>query len=465
MDNSKIKDIFPRTAFNKRLAQLQEVSRLPRFISEYLIAQFCGENPSKDSLEKLSQFVRTHYPEPKDKDKILHDLMTQGVYRLIDEFKVETNIYLGVHELNIPSLSIKDARILNSVVGEYENLLRSGIWGLGTLKYVPGPPADEPHSPVLLEELTPFQTPRVDLTEFCEKRKHFSTEEWIDLIINTIGLNPDAYDEDAKLILLARLIPLVEPNCNIMELGPRATGKTYFYRNMSFYTRIISGGRISPAIMFYNIATKRIGEVAMRDTLIFDEISKISFANPEEMMGKMKDYMVDGFFERGPKKAHSTCSMVLMGNIDIKEEIPVENLQEAIPQFMRDSAFIDRINGLIPGWVLPKITKSEHHLSQEYGLATDYFCEILHELHKLDFQHYITETVSLGDETLIRDEKSIKKLASGMLKILCPAGDFSEDELKICMDLAIGYRQRIVDWLHWLAPQEFKAQRLTWRMR
>ena len=462
----KLKELFPEAVVFKGLSQRQEVSRLPRFLSEYLLMHFCGEDPSPEDLSRVSEFVRTHYPEPRDKDKVLHDLMTNGSYKLIDEFKVETDISLGTHVVSIPSLNLRNAWIFSSVLEEYENLLRSGMWGLATLKYYPRQPGESDLlSPVVLEEFVPFQAPRVDLARLREKRKFFSTQEWIEVLLHTIGLTPAAYDQRERMVLLSRLIPLVESNCNLMELGPRATGKTYFYRNVSFYTRIISGGKVSPAVLFYNIATKRAGEIAMRDCVVFDEISRVSFVNPDEMMGKMKDYMVDGFFERGPKRGHSTCSLVFMGNVDVRGKVPTEDLAEAIPPFMRDSAFVDRIHGLLPGWELPKIMRTELNLSQDHGLATDYFCEILHELRKVDFQHYISRSCTLSDEATIRDEKAIKKLASGMLKILCPHGEFSLEDLCLVLDLAIEYRQRVADWLHTIAPGEFKEKQLSYELR
>jgi len=462
--DDKLKNVFGDMVINKRLSQLQQVSRLPRFISEYLVMRICGDNPSEQDLAKLSEFVRKHYPEPKDKDKVLHDIMTMGSVKLMDEFKVETDIRLGTHLVIIPSLNVKDAGIMNSIVEEYEGLLGSGMWGLGTLNYTKQP-EDEALTPIVVAQFIPYQTPHIDFQEFCAKRQEFSLDEWIDVLLNTIGVNPEQYSEEAKIVLISRLVSLVETNCNLMELGPRATGKTYFYRNTSFYTRIISGGRVSPAVLFYNIATRREGEIAIRDSLVFDEVARISFINPDEMMGKLKDYMVDGFFERGPKRAQSTCSMVFMGNVDVQSGLPAEDFSQAVPEFMRDSAFIDRIHGLIPGWELPKIMQVDRHLSRRYGLATDYFCEVLHELRKMDFQHYISSRVILSENATIRDERGIKKIASAMLKILCPNGIFTQQELTIALDIALEYRQRIAEWLCKLAPGEFPEKHISYRLR
>lgn len=463
--DQKLRDLFGDLVVDKKLSQLHEVARLPRFIGEYLVGKFCQDNPS-EGVKRLGEFVERHYPEPKDKDKVLHDLMTTGEYSLIDELKVETLIKERTHRLIVPCLNLRDGRILTPVIDAHENLLRSGMWGFATLRYMSDLQADGiPLSPVVLVKFTPFQASRVNLTEFGQKRNEFTLQEWIEVLMNTLGLAPRAYSERAKLILLSRLVPLVEPNTNFIELGPRATGKTYLYRNISYHARIFAGGRVSPATLFYHMPRRALGDIGTRDCVVFDEIQRISFASPDEMMGKMKDYMVDGFFERGEKKLQSGCSLVFMGNIEVDGEMPAEEFAEALPDFMRDSAFVDRLHGFIPGWQLPKLRKAEEHLSQSYGLVTDYFCEIMHALRRRDFQHIVNEHVQLTGDVTFRDERGIKKIASGMLKILCPHGIFSRQELEICMDLATEYRQRIADWLHVVSPGEFKRKNLRYKVK
>ena len=267
--------------------------------------------------------MNVHFPELRDKDKILHDIMTLGSYTFMDEFKVDTDIKGGRHRLIIPCLNVRDAKILSTILDENADLLRSGMWGIATLKYVPEEeeafgsvalstsPTNQrkrrnvnaDSTPMLMTKFTPFEVSNVALSEFALKRKDFTREEWIEVLVRSIGLNPGAYTEYQKLLLLSRLVPLVESNCNVLELGPKATGKTYLFRNISYSTRLISGGRISPAILFYNIATKSVGEIGIRDCVALDEIGKLVFSNSEEMVGKLKDYMVDGFFEREPEES------------------------------------------------------------------------------------------------------------------------------------------------------------------
>jgi ATP-dependent Lon protease len=298
-----------------------------------------------------------------------------------------------------------------------------------------------------------------------EARPYFSFEEWIDVLINTIGLEPRVYSPRQKLILLTRLIPIVEGNTNMAEFGPRQTGKTYLYRNLSNYVRIISGGNITPAALFYNLRTRTPGELAVKDAVVFDEISKVRFSNPDEMMGKIKDYMESGHYERGIKKVVSDSSLVFMGNVAVETTaegyIPIEDLTYVLPESMRDSAFIDRIHGLIPGWELPKISQSKYHLSKEYGIASDYYAEALHTMRKETLAPLVSRHIELSDNFKIRDEKSVKRVVSGLIKLLFPDGSLNPTELRIIIDIAVEYRQRVRDWLHKIAPGEFPKEKLS----
>ena len=470
--NSKLRRLFPDHVVNKKLYQLREVSRLPRFIAESAIKRFCGDDAKPQDLAELATFVNRYYPEAKMKDRVLHELFSRGHYTLLDEFKVRVDIKKGIYRVEVPCLGIYDARIRATLLEKHRALLEAGIWGVSTLNYSPefdyGTHKDL-NSPVIMTEFEPLQYSTVNIEEFKEKRKLFTTEEWIWAIISTIGLKPEAYSQRQRLLLLSRLVPLVEQNVNILELGPRATGKSFLFKNISYYARLFSGGRISPAILFYHGNLKTLGEIGVRECVIFDEISKVEFYNPDEMMGKLKDYMESGEFERGLlRRVRSTCSLVLMGNIEVQRNLPAEEFSDVLPECMRDSAFVDRIHGFIPGWELPKIMQSDLHLSNGYGFVSQFFCEVMNELRKNDFQHYIADRVELssqGGRLGIRDEKSIRKLASGILKILCPHGEFSDEELKISMDIAVELRQRVHDWLCRLSPGEFETKRLCYSIR
>jgi ATP-dependent Lon protease len=457
--NSKLRYIFGDVTVRKDVVLYQEVSRLPRFISEYLISSLGREKPERKDLERIADLVHRCFPEPRDRDKVLHDLMKIGEYKVIDEVKVFTDISSGTHRAFLWNLGI-ECSVTDEILENYENILRQGLWGLATLQYVAGE-----SSYVALVDFKPFQIAKLDMDFFMNGRREFTTEEWVDVLISTIGFNPEALSWRKKIVIISRLIPLVEPNVNMMELGPRNTGKTYTYLNTSHYTRIFSGGRVSPAVLIWNLARNIPGEITTKDCVVFDEIGKIEFSSAEEMMGKLKLYMESGFVERGARRGISQCSLMFMGNVDVKGEIPIEDFTYVLPEAMRDPAFIDRIHGFIPGWEVPKIGRLDVYISKHYGFVTDYFAEIMHELRKrTEFHYQISDIVELTNVTG-RDEKAIKRIASGFLKLITPHGEFGNSELKMALDLAVEYRQRIADWLHFMKPGEFERKKIGYRVK
>ncbi len=458
--NAKLRYVFGDVVVRKDVVLYQEVARLPRFISEYLISSLGKDRPDREDLEKISKVVSECYPEPRDRDKVLHDLMKTGEYKVIDEVKVFTDVSTGTHKAYLWNLGL-ECSITNELLEKYENLLRQGLWGLAKLRYM----SSDSERYVTILGFTPFQIAKLDMNAFIDGRKEFTTEEWIDVLISTIGFNPEILHWRKKLVILSRLIPLVEPNVNMMELGPRNTGKTYTYLNTSHYARIFSGGKVSPAVLIWNLARNIPGEIATKDCVVFDEISKIEFSSADELMGKLKLYMESGFVERGIKRGISQCSLMFMGNVDVKGEVPIEDFTYVLPEVMRDPAFIDRINGFIPGWEVPKIGKLDVYISKNYGFVTDYFAEILHELRKqTEFYYYISDGVELSNITG-RDEKAIKRIASGLLKLISPHGEVEDKVLKLALDLAIEYRQRIADWLHFIRPGEYERKKIGYKVR
>lgn len=458
--DQKLKETFPKVIIYKKLAQLQEIKRLPRFVSEYLILKFCEEGATSENLARIGDFVRKHYPEKKEKHRIKTILMRTGSYELLDEFKVETDINRGIQKLIIPCLDITNGTVRDSLLYEHENLLIDGMWGIGSLIYVP-----ESDNPVALADFAPFQVSAMDIESFRIGRATFTLNEWVDILINSIGLNPARYDFRSKLIYLSRMIPLVEPNVNMIELGPKGTGKTFLFRNVSYYSRVISGGQITPATLFVNLSTNRHGLLAVKDCVVFDEISTVKFSQPGETIGKLKDYMESGNFDRGTKQVHSSASIIMVGNLPIQDGKPsVELYFEFLPNDLKESAFLDRFNGFIPGWNLTRIQESDVHLSKNMGFVSDYLAEALHKLRFFDFSSHVSPAVKFENAD-IRDEKSIKKVASGMLKILFPHEVWDINGFKLCLDFAIEYRQRIINQLHLIDPGEFKKKTLGYRLR
>lgn len=466
--DDKVLKVFGDLAVDKRLARLDIVSRLPRFIAEYLVSKYYRSG-EKDWKNKLTRVIEEYYPDPRDRDKVLSKAKSEGKITLIDEFKATVDLKRNMYFLHIPNLQIYDALVNESIISRYKRIL-SSLWGIGLLRYKPElveaslsrGKGKTSFTPLVLEEFEPFQVYNIDVNTFVRGRREFSTHEWIDLLVKSIGLNPSVYNIRQKLLLLFRLVPLIEGNINLMELGPRATGKTYLYRNISYYTRIYAGGIVSPARLFYDMRLKALGDLGTRDTVVFDEIARIKFANPDEVVAKLKDYMVDGFFERGQlKRAHSNCSLVFIGNIDLGEVGVLGSITDYLPNFMKDTALLDRIHGLIPGWELPKIMKSEMHLARGYGLAVDYLSEILHRMRTRSFETIVEQSIELIGNYTIRDEKAVKKLLSGILKLIFPHGEFDKSELIKVSNLAVELRQRIVDILSELSPHEFPRKKLS----
>jgi ATP-dependent Lon protease len=358
------------------------------------------------------------------------------------------------------------------IVERNRAMLVNGMWGLITLKRVNPIEVWGREVSVAVTDFKPFQAPETDPGIIREARGCFTLDEWVSVLINTVGLDPSVYSPRQRLLLLSRLVPLVEGNVNMVEFGPRQTGKTYLYRNVSNYARIISGGTVTPATLFYNLKTRVPGELAVKDVVVFDEVGKVRFPNPDEMMGKLKDYMESGQYERGDRRVSSDASLVFMGNVEVERDktveesyVPVEDLTYVLPEPMRDSAFIDRVHGLIPGWELPKISQSKFHLAKGYGIASDYFSEAIHTMRKTSLTGEVGKYVEFSSEFKIRDEKAVKRIMSGLIKLLFPDMQFDKSELELVANIALEYRQRIRDWLHLLSPGEYLKEKLSIKIK
>jgi len=466
--SQKVRVAFPGLTVKKSYSHKHETSKLPRFISEYLISKHSDQdgNLSEEGIEKIVNFISEYYPEHKDKEYLKHQAMQLGSVKVLDEFSVVTDVKHQTHNVVIPVMGLRDVRIRSSMLLEHENLLRGGMWGIAKIIWDPEEEPKIPNHPrnLMVDEFVPFQVSRCDIQNFIKKRENFTTDEWLDLLISTMGLNPKMYNKRTKILLLSRLVPLVESNVNLTELGPKGTGKTFLLRNISYYSRIISGGNVSPAVLFYHLVTKTPGLIALKDIIVFDEISKIRFSNPDEVMGKLKDYMESGNYERGPQQVHADASIVLVGNLPTRYGKPRDKLIfEVLPEPMRDTAFLDRMHGLIPGWELSRIQRSEIHLSQDFGLVGDYFSEILHRLRFLDFQTFVSTKLNFSEEVELRDEKAITKVTSGLLKLIHPNLSMTNQEFREIADIAVEFRQTIVDQLHIMDP-EFKMKKISYSL-
>lgn len=448
--SEKLERVYPGAVVNKSIAQHLEATKLPRFVAEYLIAMFCRDDDVEEGIRQINEQLRLHMPERKQKDLVKDRLIQMGEYKLIDRFKVEVSLARTegqTHKVNIPSLGVRDAYVYRDILDDHPRLLTDGVWGRGVLKYIPE------NKEIHLVNFKPFQLSNFSLGGYIEGRPEFATEEWIKVLVSSVGLNPYSYAPNERMLIISRLIPMVEMNTHMLELGPPGTGKTYTFDKISAYARVISGSVISPAALFYNANTRTAGILALYDAVVFDEIDKVGKGMPKEVVNKLLKFMESGKYDRLGMEIPSGASVILVGNLPEGLEDDFDKLPcfQLLPEAMQHKAFFDRLAGFIPGWQLAVIKGSEKHLSNYYGFAADYFCEVLHGLREQrDYQYIIDQSVALKNVT-IRDEKSVKKLTSGLLKLLFPKKDesnFSPEEIELCIQAAIGYRQRVIDQRH-----------------
>ncbi|MHA1765519.1 MAG: BREX system Lon protease-like protein BrxL [Promethearchaeota archaeon] len=445
-------DYFGEIVINKSLIHKAGFGNraIPTYVGEWIIANFVGEEMelTNEAREKIATFVKKYVPDKGEKETIKNRLFEQEEVRLLDNFSVYVNLIKGDRYLNIPFLDETSAHVLPQIVEENEMLLSSGLWGVGTLFYIP--PTDEnPRGQIWLKEFKPFQIANIDIDYFREARKHFSTDDWIDLIVSSMGFNPDLYNERQKILLISRLIPMVEPRYNLVELAPKGTGKSFVFDNMSRYVAVRSG-QITPAVLFYNDARKTPGLITRYDCVVIDEAQKVKADTSGELSALLKSYLESGRFGRGSASSISAeAGLVMLANIEITEKKKPINEQIGLfrnfPNFLKETAFIDRFSGLLPGWELPRITKNTP--SKYLGFKGDIFGEILHLLRgDISYKDYVKQNMELTNCDDMRDTKAIEAGASGLLKILFPNKKPNEEEFyRFCVNPALEYRQRIRD--------------------
>jgi len=459
---ASFKDTFRGKVVNKRLTVNTGVDEFPRFVVEYLIDNYCTEENFQNDLQRVIKRLRENFVHGAEAEKIRHQIRETRNHGIIANLEVRLQETEDKYWGTISAINESFVNVSESLVRQYPMLLSGGLWGTITLTYDETEVHNKKIRPFKVTEFTPFQISVIDLGEYIDKRRQFEADEWLDILINSVGLNPDRLTRREKLLYMMRLVPLVEANSNTIELAPRETGKTYLYRNQSYYATVLSGGRATPASLFINNATGKVGVVGSRDAVIFDEIANTDFTDPKALVSIMQGFMQDGKFSRGKKEILAFASIVLVGNIDIQAKLPHEkyyHLFEPLPDFLQVEAFIDRLHGYLPGWEIPKIRPGS--LAQDYGFITDYFCEIMHELRRKDVLGSLKSRYQLMDASTAqagltgRDVRGVEKILSGLLKLMYPQGEVSDDQLGELLALAIEGRQRIRNQLHLMAPGEY----------
>lgn len=466
--DDKVKSLAGDKVVLKPLTRWNDAYKeFPRYVMEFLCARYVSPDNPAQGQARIDKIIQERYVDTSAKELIRHRIRERGSYSLIGELKVRYDSRRDVYWADIPAIGENTARINQGVLKRYEDiLLTSGAWGTVEVEHEPEYELKGVKFPFVVREFSPFQISRVDLDDFVRLREGFSDNEWLDLMIHSIGFNPERFSQRVKWLMMLRLVPFVESNYNLIELGPRETGKTYTYRNSSSRSFVISGSRATAASLFYNSNTRRIGLLGLKDVVFFDEVAHAEFDDALTTLSVLKDYMQTGKFSRLGQEFSAQASIVLGGNIDcdMAERRPSRRylqLFEPLPEELQDPAFLDRIHAYHPGWEIPKIAPENY--SNGYGFITDYLAEIFVKLRRRNFQTIVDSASNLSGLGE-RNQTAVKKTAAGLLKLLYPhrtPDTIKEHELAPCLALANECRQRVVDQLAVMLPGEFSGVRVA----
>ncbi|MDR1977809.1 MAG: BREX system Lon protease-like protein BrxL [Synergistaceae bacterium] len=473
--NLKLKEIFKGKVVNKAHTLNTGVDEFPRYVLEYLIDNYCNEETFYEDMEKVARRLKESFVYGAEAEKIRYYIRENRSHSVIANLEARLVETEDKYWATISAINEDFVNIPENIVRQYPMLLSGGMWGTIDITYDETEIHNRKIRPFKIAGFTPFQVSVINLDDFIERRREFSTEEWLDILINSCGLDPAEMTRRQKLLYLCRCIPLVETNINMVELAPRETGKTYLYRNISYYAHVLSGGKATPAQLFINLNSGKVGEVGVRDAVVFDEIANTDFTDPKALVSIMQGYMQDAKFSRGKKEILAFASLVFVGNLDVQGALPHEkyyHLFEPLPDFLQVIAFLDRIHGYLPGWEIPKLTPRSY--SKDYGFITDYFCEIMHELRRVDLFGEIRHRFDLvdwsdnaGSKNSIsgRDQRAVSKTTSGLLKLVYPDGKITDEELETVLEISCELRQRVRDQLHLMAPGEYDRIALGARIK
>lgn len=447
---------FAGKVVRKDLTKLvKEGANVPTYVLEYLLGSYCASDDEKtirEGLETVKGILAENYVRPDEAEKIKSKIRERGSFKIIDKVSVRLNTDRDVYEALLANLGVKNAEIDTRYVKANEKLLAGGIWCIVTVHYYfeEGSKA----SPFSVADLKPIQMPNMDMDGLFEARKQFTTKQWIDVLTRSTGMEPTVLDERTLWHLLVRLIPFVENNYNTCELGPRGTGKSYVYQEISPNSIMISGGQTTVANLFYNMSRRQVGLVGLWDVVAFDEVAGISFKDPDGVQ-IMKGYMANGSFARGRDSIAASASMVFVGNINqsVDTLVKTSHLLAPFPKEMIDAAFFDRFHSYIPGWEVPKMRPE--FFTNRYGLITDYLAEFLREMRKRSFADAIERFFKLGNNLNQRDTIAVRKTVSGLLKLLYPNGVFEKDDVRQCLEYALEARRRVKEQLKKIGGMEF----------
>ncbi|WP_180076558.1 protease Lon-related BREX system protein BrxL [Acinetobacter sp. YH12106] len=447
---------FAGRVVRKDLTKLiKEGANVPVYVLEYLLGMYCASDDPEiieQGLRNVKTVLAENYVRPDEAEKVKSLVRERGSYKVIDRVTVKLNERKDKYEASFSNLGIKDAEISAGIVKEYEKLLVGGIWVIATLSYYFE--EGQTSSPFGVSLLKPIQMPNMNMDELFNGRAALTTEQWRESLIRSIGMEPASLKEEVQWHLLARMIPFVENNYNVCELGPRGTGKSHIYKECSPNSILVSGGQTTVANLFYNMSSRRIGLVGLWDVVAFDEVAGISFKDKDGVQ-IMKDYMASGSFARGREQMEASASMVFVGNINqsVESLVKTSHLLAPFPEAMIDSAFFDRFHAYIPGWEIPKMRPE--FFTNRYGLIVDYLAEFFREMRKRSFADAIEKYFKLGNNLNQRDVIAVRKTVSGLMKLLYPHGQFNKEDVRQCLEYALQVRRRVKEQLKKIGGMEF----------
>lgn len=456
--NEKLNKYFAGKVVRKDLTKkIKEGANVPVYVLEYLLGMYCAtadEQAINDGVSTVKRILADNFVRPDEAEKIKSKIKEQGIYTIIDKVTVRLNERQDIYQAEFSNLGIKDAYISEDIVKKYEKLLVGGIWCIVKVSYT-FDDVEKHKIPFTASSLDPIQLPNMDLAGLFEGRKNFTKEEWMDVLIRSMGIEPSQLTDIQKWHFIERAVPLVENNYNLCELGPRGTGKSHIYKEISPNSILVSGGQTTVANLFYNMSQKKIGLVGMWDCVAFDEVAGITFKDKDGIQ-IMKDYMASGSFARGKEEKNANASMVFVGNVNQSVEVLLKtsHLFEPFPKEMaNDSAFFDRMHFYLPGWEIPKMRPEL--ITDEYGFITDYLSEYFREMRKRTFSDSLDKYFKLGNNLNQRDVIAVRKTVSGLVKLLYPNGEYSKEELEEILAYALVGRRRVKEQLKKIGGMEF----------
>lgn len=470
----KLRQNFDGKIVRKDLTKkIKEGANVPVYVLEFLLGQYCSSDDEaiiEKGVQNVKHILADNFVRPDEAQKILSQLRKKGSHTIIDMVTVHLDIKKDCFFAEFSNLGLSNVPITDDYPEKFDRLLCGGIWCIVQLEYEsegdstfgmedfdsePWQKKQKDVSPISIRKLTPIQMPHIDIEEVRTGRKAFTQDEWMDVMLRSCGYEPEQLNQREKWLLLARMLPLVENNFNLCELGPRSTGKSHIYKEISPNSILVSGGQTTVANLFYNMGRKTVGLVGLWDCVAFDEVAGIKFKDKDGIQ-IMKDYMASGSFARGKEEKAASASMVFVGNINQSVDVLLKtsSLFDPFPPEMgTDTAFLDRLHCYIPGWEIPKFRPE--HFTNDYGFITDYLAEFIRELRKEQYGDALDKYFRLGKNLNQRDTIAVRKIVGGYVKLLYPDGEFTKEQLEEILVFALEMRRRVKEQLKKLGGMEF----------